>query len=314
MDWDTAQYQSFFGRDGLQYALPKYHGSLALLYNIDLFDKYSVDYPDGSWTHDDYRDAMRALSSATNSSIEGDLWGSMFDISWERIQVHVNGWNGHLVDPGDNTRSTMADPEALAAMEWLRGCMWDEHIMATPKDVNKVDPRQAFIDQKVAMVEEGSWALKDILDTAQFRVGVAPFPAGPARKVTLATTDGFAIYTETKYPEAAWEFMKFLISKEYGLAMAKAELLQPARASLVDEWIQIVKDEYPVAAKELDLAAFAEGQKQGYSVTAEVFANMSDALQLTRAAWEKIYTLGQAPVSLLVDTAAQIELSQIVSK
>ena len=29
------------------------------------------------------------------------------------------------------------------------------------------------------MVEDGSWALKDILDGAEFRVGVAPLPAGP---------------------------------------------------------------------------------------------------------------------------------------
>ena len=314
LDWDKAQYQSFFGQNGLQYALPKYHGSLALLYNLDLFDKYSVEYPNDSWTHDDYLKAMRLLSSATNPAIEGQLWGSIFDISWERIQVHVNGWNGHLVSPLDNTKSALSEPEALAAMEWLRSCMWDEHVMASPTDVNKVDPRQAFIQQKVAMVEEGSWALKDILDAAQFRIGVIPFPSGPSRKVTLATTDGFAIYAETKYPEAAWEFMKFLISKEYGIAMAKAELLQPARASLVDQWAQIIQEEYPQAAKDLDLAAFAEGQQKGYSVTAEVFANMADALRLTKAAWEKIFVLGEAPVSILVDTAAQIEITQVANK
>ena len=44
---------------------------------------------------------------------------------------------------------------------------------------------------------------------------MAPFPAGPARKVTLATTDGFGIYADTRYPEAAWELLKFLVSKEY---------------------------------------------------------------------------------------------------
>ena len=78
----------------------------------------------------------------------------------------------------------------------------------------------------------------------------SPFPAGPARKVTLATTDGFAIYAGTEHPEAAWELVKFLISKDYGRAMARAHLLQPARASLVEEWVSLVREEYPEKAAE----------------------------------------------------------------
>ena len=79
-------------------------------------------------------------------------------------------------------------------------------------------------------------------------------------------------------------------------AMAEAQLLQPARASLVNDWVDIVRQQYPVQAREIDLAVFAGGQIEGYSVTAEVFANMSDARELARAAWEQIYTLGQASV------------------
>ncbi len=153
--------------------------------------------------------------------------------------------------------------------------------------------------------------IKDILESAQFRIGVASFPAGPERRVTLATTDGFAIYARTKHPDAAWELMKFLISKDYGLAMASAELLQPARASLVDQWVKVIQDQYPDAARDLNLAAFAEGHQQGYSVTAEVFANQEDALHLTRSAWEQIYHLGQAPVDIMRQTSAQVEKSQV---
>ncbi len=125
------------------------------------------------------------------------------------------------------------------------------------------------------MVEDGSWALKSILSKAQFRLGVAPFPAGPVRKVTLATTDGFGIYAGTKNPEAAWELVKFLISKDYGRAMARAAFLQPARSSIIDDWIGYVRAEYPQQTKDVDLAAFAEGQRKAYSVVAEVLPNMA---------------------------------------
>jgi multiple sugar transport system substrate-binding protein len=273
-DWDPVQYESFFTRDGRQYGLPKYHGALALYYNKDILDQYGVDYPDGTWNHDDYLSAMKRLTHDRDGDGLTDLWGSMIDVSsWDRIQVHVNAWGGHLVDPDDPTRCRMAEPEAMAAMEWIRARMWDDKVMATFLDVQNLTTRQAFITEQTAMVEDGSWALKDILEGANFRIGVAPLPAGPVRRVTLATTDGFGIYAGTQHPDAAWELLKFLISEKYGRAMAKASFLQPARASLVDEWAAFVREEFPQKAKDVNIAAFADGHIKGYSVTAEIFAN-----------------------------------------
>jgi multiple sugar transport system substrate-binding protein len=309
-DWDRAQYEALFAPDGRQFGLPKYHGALALYYNKDLFDQYGVGYPDGTWDHDDYLWAMKRLTDDRDDNGRTDLWGSMLDISWDRIQVHVNGWGGHLVDPDDPTRCRMWEPEAMAAMEWIRNRMWDNRVMATFLDVQNLATRRAFIAKRVAMVEDGSWALKDILAGADFRIGVAPFPAGPVRRVTLSTTDGFGIYAGTKHPDAAWELAKFLISKEYGRAMARANLLQPARASLVDEWVGFIRQEFPQKAEDVDIAAFADGHLKGYSVTAEIFANMVDAKRLAYAAWDQIFTLGQAPVEQMKDLCRQIEEAQ----
>jgi multiple sugar transport system substrate-binding protein len=309
-EWDAAQYAALFTPEGLQFGLPKYHGALALYYNKDLFDQQDVDYPDNTWTHDDYLQAMKQLTQDTDGDGQPEIWGSMLDISWERLQVHVNAWGGHFVDPDDPTKSWMARPEALAALEWIRERMWEDRVMASFLDVDNMETRQAFYQGRLAMVEDGSWALRDILDNADFRIGVASFPTGPVRKTTLSTTDGFGIYAGTKYPEAAWELLKFLISKEYGRAMARANFLQPARASLVDEWAQIVLEEYPEKARGIDLTVFALGQQAGNSVTAEIFANMEDARQLTREAWQRIFTLGQAPVDDMVQVSAFIELAQ----
>jgi multiple sugar transport system substrate-binding protein len=309
-DWDQAQYKSFFTQDGRQYGLPKYHGALALYYNKDLFDEYQVDYPDGTWDYDDYSSAMWSLADDRDGDGEIDLWGSMLDVSWERLQVHVNAWGGHFVDPQNPTICRMGEPEALAAMEWIRARMWDDRVMASFLDVNNIGTRQAFVDQRVAMIEDGSWALKDILKDARFRVGVAPFPIGPARRVTLATTDGYGIYVGTKHPQAAWDLLKFLISKDYGRAMARANFLQPARASLLKDWENYIRAEFPEQTKDLDITAFADGHLKGYSVTAEIFPNMAEAKRLAYDAWDQIFTLGQAPVDILKDVSQSIQKSQ----
>jgi multiple sugar transport system substrate-binding protein len=237
-------------------------------------------------------------------------WGSMFDVAWERIQMHVNGWGGHFVNRENPKECVMSEPAAVEAMEWLRARIWDDHVMATFLDVQTNSTRQAFIDQKVAMVEDGSWSLKDILDSATFRVGVAPFPAGPERRVTLATTDGFGIYSQTKQPEAAWQLLKFLVSQEYGRAMARAHFLQPARSSLVPEWADFIRQEYPDKTQDLEIEAFADGQIKGYSASAEIFPNMVGVGKIAKEAWDQIYTFGKAPVSIIEDVCRQIEAVQ----
>ncbi|MCB0189197.1 MAG: extracellular solute-binding protein, partial [Caldilineaceae bacterium] len=214
------------------------------------------------------------------------------------------------VAPYDAAFCTADEPAATTALEWLRTRMWDEHIMAGFPDVQYMSPRSAFINQRVAMVEEGSWVLKEILRNSDFPVGVAPLPRGPVRRVTLATSDGFGIYRDTQYPEASWEFLKFLTSERFGLALAQADFLQPARASLIDQWMGFIREEFPEKAQNLDLTAFADGHLRGYSVTVEIADNMAEVEPQLTAAFEQIFTLGQAPVSMMHAVCAQINRTQ----
>ena len=194
-DWDPAQYKALFLGDGRQFGVPKYHGALALYFNKDLLDERGVAYPDSNWDQDTYLAAMRLATADRKHSGQTDVWGSFLDVSWERIQIHVNGWGGHFVDPGNPTLCRMAEPEALDAMRWIQARMWQDNVMATVQNVQRLGTRQAFVDERVAMVEDGSWALKDVMSGANFRVGIAPMPAGPKRRATLTTTDGFGVYS-----------------------------------------------------------------------------------------------------------------------
>ncbi len=292
-DWDPTQYRSFLDSEGHLYGVPKYQGTLVLYYNKDLFDEYAVSYPTAAWTHDDYLAAMKELTKDIDSDGRTDVWGSMIDIGWDRLQVHINAWGGNIVNPDDPTLCDLDSPESLAALEWVRARMWDDRVMAKFTDVNNLGTSAAFAEGRLAMVEDGSWALKNILERADFRIGVAPIPAGPAGRATLSTTDGFGIYAGTRYPDEAWELVKFLVSREYALAMAEANLLQPARLSLVPEWQDLVEEQYPAKAAEMDLDVFAQPHREGYSVVQEIFPNnMAAATSLVDAAFTDIFTLG----------------------
>lgn len=309
-EWDSAQYQSFFTADGVQYALPKYHGALVVYYNKDLFDLHGVAYPTDNWTYDDYLAAMTALTLDNDGDGGVDTWGSTFDPIYDRVQIHVNSFGGHFANPDDPADCVLDEPEAVAALDWLRARIWDDRVMATTLALSRQETREAFWEGRVAMVEDGSWALKDILANADFRVGVAPFPTGPATHATLSTTDGFAISATTEHPEEAWQLLKFLIEKEYSLAMAEANFLQPSRSTLVDDWADFVRAEFPEESSDIDLEAFADGQVEGYSVTAEVFANMQGVRTATDAAFEDILTLGLTPAQERLSQACE-EIEQL---
>jgi multiple sugar transport system substrate-binding protein len=309
-DWNPAQYRALFSKDGRQFGLPKYCGALALYYNKDLFDEHRVAYPTADWTYDDYLRAMKKLTLDLDGDGQVDVWGSMMWLSWIRYQVHINGWGGHIMDPVDDTTCRLAGPEALAALEWLRARTWDDRVMANKLRVNNLAPSAAFAGGRLAMAEDGSWALNEILSNAKFRVGVAPFPTAPARKVTSATIDGFGIYAGTEHPDAAWEFVKFLISKDFGRAMARSGLLQPARASLVGEWAEAVRVRFPEQARELDVSAFADGHVKGYAVTPEPAAEIGSASRLMNEAMESLITFGTASTDALKVAAGEIEKAQ----
>ncbi|MHB0859385.1 MAG: extracellular solute-binding protein [Anaerolineae bacterium] len=306
-DWDPVQYRSLATLEGVQFGLPKYRGALALYYNRDIFDRLGLAYPDRDWTQDAYAAAMRVCAGDTDGDGEQDQWGSMLDLSWERVQVHVNAWGGHLIHPDNPKRCLMSEPEALAALEWLRERMWEERAMATPLDARNMGTSATFTRGNLGMVEDGSWALKAILSAAPFDVGVAPLPSGPVRRASLITTDGFGIFSETRHRDAAWELVKFLIGPDYGRAMSRAHLLQPARASLVEDWMSHVRSEFPQQAEGLDLQSFVDSQTQGYSVTGEIGANMDAIKRITYAAWDRIFVLGEQPVESLRDVCEEIE-------
>ena len=102
--------------------------------------------------------------------------------------------------------------------------------------------------------------------------------------------------SQTIQAKADADLVKFLTSKEYGRALARTNLLQPARASLVEEWIGFVRNEFVTAAAAADLATFASSHLSGESVTVETFANMNGVRAVTDGAFEEILTLGQAAV------------------
>jgi multiple sugar transport system substrate-binding protein len=86
-----------------------------------------------------------------------------------------------------------------------------------------------FISNKLAMAFIGRWDVATILRAdPNFNMDIQHVPTGPAGKVTRLSTGAYAITAGSKYPEAAWEFVKYLTSRPVYDYFAAGGLIIPA--------------------------------------------------------------------------------------
>ncbi|MCF0132405.1 MAG: extracellular solute-binding protein, partial [Blautia sp.] len=102
----------------VQYALPKDHDTIALLYNKAIFDKYGVECPTDDWTWEDVYEAAKAITEAGEAD---GIYGYAINTS-----NNQDGWYNFVYDYGaqvitdDHKGTTIGSDEGKAGMEMLR--------------------------------------------------------------------------------------------------------------------------------------------------------------------------------------------------
>jgi len=209
--------ESSFNVNGKYYSVPfAWVGSL-LYYNKDLLDKHGVEYPTEGWGWDEFLEKAQALTKDTDGSGKTDQWGYAV---YSRYAVY-DGWI--LQNDGDylNREKLTWEPNdnAREAIEFVYDLAHKYKVIPPPKDydLDKKKIKLMFTQGKLAMFSEGSWNIKFLREDmkADFDWDVAYFPRGPHWKEDTmhAWADGIAIPAESKNPEAAWDFIKYVLQR-----------------------------------------------------------------------------------------------------
>ena len=208
--------------DGTAYAVPYRNDSWVLFYNKALFDQAGVEYPDGSWTWDDYSEAAAALTEGIAAS--GGTAKGAYLHNW---QSTVQGF-----------ASAQSDTDVLTGdYEYMEP--FYENVLALQGDGSQVDFNTAkanqltyqgeFGKQNAAMLPMGTWFVATLIaqqasgDADDFEWGIAPIPqvddstAGlDNTPVTFGDPTGFGINAaidESKV-QAAKDFLAFAAGEE----------------------------------------------------------------------------------------------------
>ncbi|MHB0896368.1 MAG: ABC transporter substrate-binding protein [Spirochaetales bacterium] len=223
-------YMSVFdaGKDiagqGKYYALPFALVTTVLFYNMDMFDKAGLAYPNSKWTWDDFRNAARKLTIDKNKDGIIDQWGFWFYGRYAQIEPWIFANDGELLDKA--TMSYKPDAKAIEAMRFLTDLVLKDKSAPSKKAMSAYRQQDVFPQGVSAMWVDGSWNIDNNRTVADknMRWGIADIPAGPSgtRKYVNGWPDYVALSPYTKNTDLAWKFAKFISGEGLSLDMYMA--------------------------------------------------------------------------------------------
>ncbi len=201
MEW-TRTYSS---TDGQTYYLPHGFNTMCLWYSTELFQDAGVEEPTDDWTWDDFRAAAEQLTQP------GQVFGMHVSPAYFASVMPWLLTNGASTLNEDWTQSTVTEPAAIEAATWMRSLVADG---ISPQPGGEFDAFAAMAQGRLAMFGGGRWPTASMreLDYVD-KVKLVAWPQ-KVRKGSPVGWDGHPIMQASQNKDAAWEFVKFLASKE----------------------------------------------------------------------------------------------------
>lgn len=243
---------------GDQYALPKDIDTICLWYNKKLFDAAGMKYPDTSWTWDNVATAATKLTDRSKG-----VYGIAAALADQTNFYDTILQAGGQIISADGRKSGYDSDAAIAGLSFWTDLILKYHASPTLAQMTDTEPQQMFSSGKVAMYYGGSWealALKDV-PYAVANAGVTVMPKGKVR-ATVSNGLGNVVYAKTKHPKEAWEFVKFLGSKEAALIQARTGTVIPAYKGTADIWVKSIP--------QFDLTSFVDELSYAHAYPASV--------------------------------------------
>lgn len=204
---------------GKQYAMPKDHDTIALLYNKAIFDKCGIAYPDETWTWDDYYAAGKAITEAGNGEFYGAAMNTTNDQDgWFNI---VYDFGGYVISE-DKKTSGWNDENTKKAMEFVGKLCSD--VFAPQPLVAENGTDGLFRNGIAAMISQGSWMINSFYTddhAADYAWAVLPYydrngngAVDEGERCSIYNGLGWAASANAKNPDACWSLIEWFSSEE----------------------------------------------------------------------------------------------------
>lgn len=201
-------------RDGRIYAVPFASQTIALYYNVDIFEELGLELPE---TWDEFLATAERIKAAGYVPIaNGTATAWMNEILMGAFTPNFYG--ADFFDQIMAGEATFEDPRFVGALEKLLELR--PYLAPQHQGVDNPTSQNLFVNELAAMYVGGSFEIANfrrLNPDLNFAVMAPPVPeAGQAPLVSWWLDGGYAVNADTKHPEEAIKFANYLASPEFG--------------------------------------------------------------------------------------------------
>ncbi len=248
-----------YNSNGKQYALPKDHDTIALLYNKAIFDKYNVDYPTENWTWEDMYEAAKKITDGS----KGDVYGVAMNTSnnqdgWYNL---IYAYGGQVITD-DHKGTTIGSDESKKGMEMMRKLLT---VGAPQSVVAETGTDSLFQSGKTAMITQGSWMINSFFTAEKHEdYAWAMLPYADRNANGSCDSDerwsaynglGWAANKNVSNPDDCYSLISYLCGEEGQKMQAKLGVTMGGMKG--------VSDAFSDAFKGMDVSAFNKIEEEG---------------------------------------------------
>lgn len=220
--------------DGKVFGLPFNAEGSYLIYNKGLFTQAGLDpeNPPKTW-------AEIADAAAKIRALGDDIYGFYFSGACAGCNAFTFLpliWaSGGDVLSEDGSVATLTDPAVAGALDFYRQMWADDLIPAGAQADTGADFANAFTTGKIGMAGTGAFAINNIkTNFPEIDFGATHLPGMEGGASSFAGGDSIAIPAGSKYPEQAFEFIKWATSDEVQLEYYAQVNNLPVRTDLAE--------------------------------------------------------------------------------
>ena len=232
------QLLNVFTHDKILYALPMDATVLALIYNKDHFKAAGLDpnHPPADWN--ELKEYSKKLTLDKNGDGKFDQYGfyipalpaSGYLSIWEVLQWSPFLWQagGEIID--SSQENVLFNSEAGVKALSLWKTIFDQERFSKYTLTHDV----GLSSGSLSMIMDGPWDLPTFRKMKNIHWAVASLPKGPANEATYIAGESLAIFKQSKNPQAAWTFVKWVTNPETQALFSKLSGYLPVRKSVLD--------------------------------------------------------------------------------
>ena len=236
--------------DGNWYAIGSTFQWRMIYYNKPLLEEAGVPLPSSSpeeaWSWEEFLEYAQILTVDASGNHPGDAgfdvdnvvqWG-FFTPDWMYDNYIISN-GGEIID-ADTKQYVLDSPEAYEGIQAFANLRLSDMVapQASMLDQMGMNAWQMLASGRVAMIQDGNWALQDISQLGiEFGVAVLPALQQPA---TITSSSWTGIYADSEHPQEAWELFRYLNLDEYQAGLVRVGLWGVSHTTLLtDEGVKL---------------------------------------------------------------------------